>query len=102
MRPDSITLYPIQQSSAIATVLHLIYYNSESMVIHAARPKMLLAAIYKYCIVNLLYIELKLTGPMAPDSLNTTVVDYHIDSHSAWWRHQMEPFSALLALCAGN
>ena len=20
----------------------------------------------------------------------------------AWWRHQMEPFSALLALCAGN
>ena len=22
--------------------------------------------------------------------------------HSAWWRHQMETFSALLALCAGN
>ena len=21
---------------------------------------------------------------------------------SAWWRHQMEPFSALLAICAGN
>ena len=23
-------------------------------------------------------------------------------SHSTWWRHQMETFSALLALCAGN
>ena len=22
--------------------------------------------------------------------------------HSAWWRHQMEAFSALLAICAGN
>ena len=22
--------------------------------------------------------------------------------HTAWWRHQMETFSALLALCAGN
>ena len=22
--------------------------------------------------------------------------------NSTWWRHQMEPFSALLALCAGN
>ena len=22
--------------------------------------------------------------------------------HYSWWRHQMEPFSALLALCAGN
>ena len=24
------------------------------------------------------------------------------DNNVAWWRHQMEPFSALLALCAGN
>ena len=23
-------------------------------------------------------------------------------SNIAWWRHQMEPFSALLTLCAGN
>ena len=23
-------------------------------------------------------------------------------THKAWWRHQMETFSALLALCAGN
>ena len=26
----------------------------------------------------------------------------HIKPRSAWWRHQMETFSALLALCAGN
>ena len=25
-----------------------------------------------------------------------------IDSFSTWWRHQMETFSALLAICAGN
>ena len=22
--------------------------------------------------------------------------------NNEWWRHQMEPFSALMALCAGN
>ena len=27
---------------------------------------------------------------------------HHIDYASTWWRHQMETFSALLALCAGN
>ena len=25
-----------------------------------------------------------------------------VDRHTAWWRHQMETFSALLALCAGK
>ena len=24
------------------------------------------------------------------------------NSHDSWWRHQMETFSALLAICAGN
>ena len=27
---------------------------------------------------------------------------YHDIMIDAWWRHQMETFSALLALCAGN
>ena len=27
---------------------------------------------------------------------------HHVQSASAWWRHQMETFSALLVLCAGN
>ena len=30
-------------------------------------------------------------------------VDFtHFYQHRSWWRHQMETFSALLALCAGN
>ena len=27
---------------------------------------------------------------------------YHYSSYWTWWRHQMETFSALLAICAGN
>ena len=27
---------------------------------------------------------------------------YKTHSHISWWRHQMETFSALLAICAGN
>ena len=27
---------------------------------------------------------------------------HYIYPHSSWWRHQMETFSALLAVCAGN
>ena len=26
----------------------------------------------------------------------------YITTHNSWWRHQMEAFSALLAICAGN
>ena len=29
-------------------------------------------------------------------------VTWSFKTHSSWWRHQMEPFSALLALCEGN
>ena len=29
-------------------------------------------------------------------------VDCRIDFNLTWWRHQMETFSALLAICAGN
>ena len=29
-------------------------------------------------------------------------VDEQEDLMTSWWRHQMETFSALLALCAGN
>ena len=27
---------------------------------------------------------------------------YHMETCGSWWRHQMETFSALLALCTGN
>ena len=32
--------------------------------------------------------------------LNKRTSDYVL--HEPWWRHQMETFSALLAICAGN
>ena len=37
--------------------------------------------------------------------LGTEIAETHIDIRtwtSPWWRHQMEAFSALLAICAGN
>ena len=34
-------------------------------------------------------------------SINNKHLSYMIWTHS-WWRHQMETFSALLAICAGN
>ena len=30
------------------------------------------------------------------------VISKRFDNWSSWWRHQMETFSALLAICAGN
>ena len=36
---------------------------------------------------------------MASNAANVSMSWYHGDS---WWRHQMETFSALLAICAGN
>ena len=29
-------------------------------------------------------------------------IKFVFEGHRSWWRHQMETFSALLALCAGN
>ena len=34
--------------------------------------------------------------------VSTFVCEVYFGGFIAWWRHQMEPFSALLALCAGN
>ena len=34
--------------------------------------------------------------------LLTCVIQSREKEHDPWWRHQMETFSALLALCAGN
>ena len=30
------------------------------------------------------------------------VIEARVEHQQSWWRHQMEPFSALLAICAGN
>ena len=34
--------------------------------------------------------------------LQSTLVGCHQQFHIPWWRHQMETFSTLLAICAGN
>ena len=34
--------------------------------------------------------------------INQSTLTYYSLQRSAWWRHQMETFSALLAICAGN
>ena len=44
---------------------------------------------------------IRLYGFNASIPKQTTVKDlFHRDT--TWWRHQMETFSALLAICAGN
>ena len=35
-------------------------------------------------------------------AIETSVLSLWHDLHMTWWRHQMETFSALLAICAGN
>ena len=41
-------------------------------------------------------------GEMGPAWWRHKALMNWINFGSAWWRHQMEPFSALLAICAGN
>ena len=37
-----------------------------------------------------------------PESVYQSPADPYWHKRKAWWRHQMETFSALLAICAGN
>ena len=39
---------------------------------------------------------------MGPRWESTCCQWWSLNVHSAWWRHQMETFSALLAICTGN
>ena len=57
----------------------------------------------KYCTclisrVNMSYIY----EPQCPSFSEQTISIGKIDILRSWWRHQMETFSALLDLCAGN
>ena len=53
--------------------------------------------------INDSYGRVMATGPIYRDiayiAYSTVVAD---GQHNSWWRHQMETFSALLAICAGN
>ena len=40
--------------------------------------------------------------PLANETLHIWAVSMSSHNQTTWWRHQMETFSALLAICAGN
>ena len=40
--------------------------------------------------------------PMSVDGFHRLLTWCHPEDGDTWWRHQMETFSALLAICAGN
>ena len=43
------------------------------------------------------------TAPRGPmHHIIPSLYSQHSPSNLAWWRHQMEPFPALLGICAGN
>ena len=44
----------------------------------------------------------KLSNPLAGHAVDTHAGKALLSRLNTWWRHQMETFSALLALCAGN
>ena len=48
------------------------------------------------------YIELTIYICCAACNVVLCLVASQRDSTTSWWRHQMETFSALLAICAGN
>ena len=41
-------------------------------------------------------------GVVAPAKMKVPVSPWQSEDEFSWWRHQMETFSALLAVCAGN
>ena len=45
---------------------------------------------------------LLLTSTITTNVKRTYSLPYQTGGQKTWWRHQMETFSALLALCAGN
>ena len=49
-----------------------------------------------------LWICLELELRLSPYIFSGTWMMYAHHRYFAWWRHEMETFSALLALCAGN
>ena len=57
---------------------------------------------YQYIFLSILSnLETSLFRIDLPKMERHTGYKWSIHGHS-WWRHQMEPFSALLALCVGN
>ena len=68
---------------------------------------MQMAFIYRYCRWDIRQFDTRTT---AANSWNSFLISVYASSihvlklcwRNSWWRHQMETFSALLAICAGN
>ena len=65
----------------------------EKFWLYFHNPIVLEEPFHKYC---------PLTPVHVFDSLSWNGQRRYYWSHKSWWRHQMETFSALLAICAGN
>ena len=48
------------------------------------------------------YMKNKITNSLSPSPVTENTINDILIFLKAWWRHQMESFSAQLALCAGN
>ena len=71
--------------------------------------KQFYATLYNACnYLSILWLKfIRVAVKVVPDkSSGVTFADIvrliQINSHRSWWRHQMETFSALLTICAGN
>ena len=59
--------------------------------------------LYVYVFVYLTHIvHGYFTGTVAMIAQGRKWLNHHMNLREPWWRHQMETFSALLAICAGN
>ena len=47
-------------------------------------------------------VRIHLQSTIHKEAMKLLTYYYHSWKRFAWWRHQMETFSALLAICAGN
>ena len=74
-----------------------IWYNKKQSQVNLGALRSLILYIFQYC-VNVVLI------PSAPTRCpNQWLQNWPPGAISiAWWRHQMETFSALLPICAGN
>ena len=81
---------------------HLSYLRSPNDVIFAQQHQYIYIYIAFFFLIWLnhcrtLWFNMRLYDHQSPEFHRTL----H-NRHLSWWRHQMETFSALLALCAGN
>ena len=96
--------FPKYTRTDIFKTRHWVCFMSSESDLYTAL--VIVVTVIRDCILNDRNQEfntLKLWIPGGKKSIFTVVIQWISDfCQFAWWRHQMETFSALLALCAGN